>query len=220
MVARKIASRIEAALSLPETWPSIRRYFVNTMFDSTFVMLGIIIAGAFNDTPNLRVVIATILSSAVALGISTGVSVFEAENLEQGRRIDEIEKAMLRSMEETHIGRSSRSSIYLIALVNFMAPIITGTVMLAPFLIFAAIDINTAAWTAVGLAITLLCLTGYFMGRAGKRNPWVQAAEDGPGRRGSVHNLLLHRERRGMISRCEALGPRPEARGSSCLRPR
>jgi predicted membrane protein (TIGR00267 family) len=179
MVASKIASRIEAALSLPETWPSIRRYFVNTMFDSTFVMLGIIIAGAFNDTPHLSVVIATILSSAVALGISTGVSVFEAENLEQGRRIDEIEKAMLRSMEETHIGRSSRSSIYLIALVNFMAPIITGTVILAPFLIFSALDIRTAAWTAVGLAITLLFMTGYFMGRAGKRNPWVQAIRMG-----------------------------------------
>jgi predicted membrane protein (TIGR00267 family) len=145
------------------------------MFDSTFVMLGIIIAGAFNETPQLRIVIATILSSAVALGISTGVSVFEAENLEQGRRIDEIEKAMLRSMEETHIGRSSRSSIYLIALVNFMAPIITGTVILTPFLIFSAIEIRTAAWTAVGLAIALLFLTGYFMGRAGKRNPWIQA---------------------------------------------
>jgi len=179
MVARKITSRIEAALSLPETWPSIRRYFVNTMFDSIFVMLGIIIAGAFNDTPRLSVVIATILSSAVALGISTGISVFEAENLEQGRRIDEIEKAMLRSMEETHIGRSSRSSVYLIALVNFMAPIITGTVMLAPFLLFSAMDIRMAAWTAVGLAITLLGLTGYFMGRAGKRNPWVQAMRMG-----------------------------------------
>jgi predicted membrane protein (TIGR00267 family) len=175
MATRKITSRIEAALSLPGTWPAIRRYFVNTMFDSTFVMLGIIIAGAFNETPQLRIVIATILSSAVALGISTGVSVFEAENLEQGRRIDEIEKAMLRSMEETHIGRSSRSSIYLIALVNFMAPIITGTVILTPFLIFSAIEIRTAAWTAVGLAIALLFLTGYFMGRAGKRNPWIQA---------------------------------------------
>jgi predicted membrane protein (TIGR00267 family) len=175
MVTRKIMSRIEAALSLPGTWPAIRRYFVNTMFDSTFVMLGIIIAGAFNETPQLRIVIATILSSAVALGISTGVSVFEAENLEQGRRIDEIEKAMLRSMEETHIVRSSRSSIYLIALVNFMAPIITGTVILTPFLIFSAIEIRTAAWTAVGLAIALLFLTGYFMGRAGKRNPWIQA---------------------------------------------
>jgi predicted membrane protein (TIGR00267 family) len=179
MARRRMRERIEAALSLPETWPSIRRYFVNTMFDSTFVMLGIIIAGAFNDIPNLRVVIATILSSAVALGISTGVSVFEAENLEQGRRIDEIEKAMLRSMEETHIGRSSRSSIYLIALVNFMAPIVTGAVILAPFLVFAAIDIRTAAWTAVVLAITLLFLTGYFMGRAGKRNPWIQAIRMG-----------------------------------------
>ncbi len=175
MVTSKIMSRIEAALSIPETWPTIRRYFVNTMFDSTFVMLGIIIAGAFNDAPNLRVVIATILTSAVALGISTGVSVFEAENLEQGRRMDEIEKAMLRSMEETHIGRSSRSSIYLIALVNFMAPIITGTVILAPFLLFPAAEINTAAWTAVGLAIALLFTTGFLMGRNGKRSPWIQA---------------------------------------------
>ena len=175
MAPSKIASRIEAALSLPETWPTIRRYFVNTMFDSTFVMLGIIIAGAFNDAPNLRVVIATILTSAVALGISTGVSVFEAENLEQGRRMDEIERAMLRSMEETHIGRSSRSSIYLIALVNFMAPIFTGAVILAPFLVFSAVDIGTAAWMAVGFAITLLFVTGFLMGRYGKRSPWIQA---------------------------------------------
>src|SRR5512143_1055923 len=116
MVARKITSRIEAALSLPDTWPSIRRYFVNTMFDSTFVMLGIIIAGAFNEAPNLRVVIATILTSAVALGISTGVRDFEAQNLEQGSRMDEIESATLPSTEDTPLGRSPRSRIYLTAL--------------------------------------------------------------------------------------------------------
>ncbi len=75
-------------MSLPGTWPTIRRYLVNTIFDSTFVMLGIIIGSAFTSDPNIRLTVVTMLTSSVALGISTGVSTYEAENLEQNKRLD------------------------------------------------------------------------------------------------------------------------------------
>jgi len=174
MVRKRIKARVDAALSMPGTGPTIRRYFVNTIFDSTFVMLGIIVGGALSEHPDLRVVIATILTSAVALGISTGVSVFEAESMEQNRRIDEIEKALLRSLEDTHIGRSSRASIILIAFVNFLAPLTAGAIILTPFLLISPGDIATAAWIAVSLAISMLFITGLVMGRLGKRNPLIQ----------------------------------------------
>lgn len=176
MVKNRVMGRIEEALSMPETRPAIRRYFVNTIFDSTVVFLGIIIGSAFSGSPNLHLVTATILTTAVALGISTGFSIFEAESLEQSRRMDEIERALLRSLEDTNIGKSTRSSIVLISLVNFLAPITAGLIILAPFLFVGQEGIDTAAWVAVGLAISILFVTGIVMGRISKRNPWLQGA--------------------------------------------
>jgi len=163
-------------LATPGTWPTIRRYMVNTVFDSTFVTLGIIIGSVFSGDPNLRLTIATILTSSVALGISTGVSTYEAENLEQNKRIDEIEKAMLRPLDDTHIGRSARSSIFVISFFIFLAPLFVGLVILSPFLLLDEAQILTAAWIAIALAITVLFVTGILMGRSGGRNPLVQGA--------------------------------------------
>jgi predicted membrane protein (TIGR00267 family) len=168
-----LRSRVQAALSLPTTGPAIRRYFVNTIFDATFVMLGVILGSAFSPNPNMHIITVTIITSAVALGISTGVSVFEAESMEQRIRMGQIERALLRSLEDTHLGRSSRTSIYLIAGLNLLAPLIAGIVIVTPFLLFPG-DVVMAALTAVVLALLVLFGTGFFMGRLGKRNPWVQ----------------------------------------------
>jgi len=176
MVKNVIRERLEAALSMPETRPAIRRYFVNTIFDATVVFLGIIIGSALSSNPDLHVIVVTILTTAIALGISTGFSIFEAETLEQNRRMDEIERALLRSLENTNIEKSTRSSIILISMVNFLAPITAGLIILAPFLFVGQEGILTAAWVGVGLAISILFVTGIVMGRTSNRNPWVQGA--------------------------------------------
>lgn len=164
----------KSALQMPETRPALRRYFVNTIFDTTFVILGVIIGSALSSHPNLDVVKTTILTSAVALAISTGSSVYEAESLEQSRRLDEISRAMLSSVDETDLGRTSRASIIIIALVNSLAPLLAGAVTLAPFLILPGNDIVYAAEVSITLAISILFVTGYFMGRMANRNPWIK----------------------------------------------
>lgn len=167
--------RIRAVLAEPETGPTLRRFFVNTIFDSTFVILGILIASAFTTAdPDLRLITVTIITSSVALGISTGVSVFEAETMEQNIKMREMERAMLRSLEDTHIHRTSRLTIFLISAVNFTAPIIAGTVTLAPFLFIGEDQIQMAAYISLGLAITILFVVGAIMGRTGNRNPVIQ----------------------------------------------
>ncbi len=95
-------------MSLPETGPALRRYFVNTMFDSTFAVLGIIIGSALTADADQGLVIATIITSCVALAISTGSSVYEAETLEQSRRMDEIGRAMLRRWRRQTLERLPR----------------------------------------------------------------------------------------------------------------
>ncbi len=160
-----IMSQMRVAFEMPETGPALRRYFVNTIFDSTFVILGVIIGSAFSPDPSFELVIATILTSSFALGISTGVSVFEAESMEQDRRIREIEMAMLSSLKDTEIRRISKLSILLISLINFMAPLMVCGMAIAPFLMFGAGDIQTAGWTSSALALVILFLTGALMGK-------------------------------------------------------
>jgi predicted membrane protein (TIGR00267 family) len=168
------ADKIRAVLDEPETGPTLRRFFVNTMFDSTFVILGILIASAFSSEPSLRTVTVTIITSSVALGISTGISVFEAETMEQSIKLRDMERAMLTSLEDTHLHRISKMTILLLAVVNFTAPVIAGTITLTPFLLVGEQDIKTAAYVSLGLAITILFVVGAAMGRSGGRNPWAQ----------------------------------------------
>ncbi len=169
-----ILAKIKTILRTPETGPAMRRYFVNTMFDSTFVILGVIIGSAFSTHPNINVVVATILTSSVALGISTGVSVYEAEKMEQERRIQEIEQAMLSSLKDTQIERMSEISILLISLVNFSAPLVGCSLSLLPFLAFGSSDIRLAAWVASGIGISILFVTGNLMGRMSNQNPLIK----------------------------------------------
>jgi len=168
--------RIRDVLRAPETGPTMRRFFVNTIFDSTFVILGILIASAFGSDPDLRIITVTIITSSVALGISTGVSVYEAETMEQNIKMREMERAMLRSLEDTQLHRTSKLTTILISLVNFVAPLIAGTITLTPFLVLGEGAIRTAAIMSVGLAIIILFVVGAVMGRSGGRNPWKQGA--------------------------------------------
>lgn len=167
-------SQIRAAMSMPETGPALRRYFVNTIFDSTFVILGVIIGSAFSHDPSYTLVIVTVLTSSFALGISTGVSVYEAETMEQDRRIKEIETAMLSSLKDTDIQRLSRISILIIALVNFSAPLMACAVALIPFLMIGEGNVQMGGWIASGLALATLFITGAIMGRMSGRNPAVR----------------------------------------------
>ena len=165
-------SWFKAAMSLPETGPALRRYFVNTMFDSTFAVLGIIIGSALTADADRGLVIATIVTSCVALAISTGTSVYEAETLEQARRMDEIGRAMLRPVDETSLGKASKASAAIIALANSIAPLVSGAVIVSPFLLVTEEALMTAAEAAIALAIVLLFITGFIMGRLSERNPW------------------------------------------------
>jgi hypothetical protein len=50
------------------------------------MLLGIVVAAAFAQNSALGSVILTMVTSSLALGISTGVSVYEAESLERERK--------------------------------------------------------------------------------------------------------------------------------------
>ena len=158
--------------------PIIRRFFINTLFDSTFMLLGIIVGSAFAADAGLKVIIVTMLTTSVALGISTGVSVYEAESLEQERRIADLEKALFTDLQDTNIQKTAKNTILLATIINFATPLFSCAVTVTPF-IFAAlgiIAIESAGWVSVTLALGTLFGAGVYMGRIGKTNPYKKGA--------------------------------------------
>jgi len=156
--------------------PIIRRFFINTLFDSTFALLGIIVGSAFAGHVGLNVIVVTMLSTSLALGISTGVSVYEAESMEQERKISDLEKALFTDLTDTNIERTAKSTILLATLINFATPLFSFSITITPFIFVAVglIEIFVAACFSVVLALSTLFVAGVYLGRIGKTNPYLK----------------------------------------------
>jgi len=155
--------------------PIIRRFFINTLFDSTFMLLGIIVGSAFAGVAaGLNVIIITMLTTSLALGISTGVSVYEAESLEQERKIADLEKALFTDLDDTSIQKTAKYTILIATLINFATPLFSCAVTITPFILVAMgiVSLNIAGWISVVLALSTLFGAGVYMGRIGKTNPY------------------------------------------------
>ena len=156
-----------------------RRYFVNTVFDSTFVVLGILAAAAFVPEANVEVALGTIFAACLAIGISTGVSVYEAEHTEAEIRLRRIERAMLTSLaKNTDEARRIRRSGYAKALVNFLAPLVVALVTGLPILLFEVgvlTEFIAAAAASAVLGMGIIFGTGFYLGVLSGRKPLIRA---------------------------------------------
>jgi len=155
-----------------------RRYFVNTVFDSTFVVLGILAGAAFAPEANVEVALGTIFAACLAIGISTGVSVYEAEHTEGDIRLKKIERAMLSPIAETDVGRRIRRAGRAKTLVNFLAPLLVASITGTPIVLFEVGIVGEfflAALVSGALGIGIIFVTGYYLGVLSGRRPWWKA---------------------------------------------
>jgi len=138
------------------------------------MLLGIIVGSAFATNAGLNIIIATMLTTSLALGISTGVSVYEAESIEQERKISDLEKALFTNLRDTTIEKTAKYTIVLATLINFATPLVSCAITITPFVFVSAgaLEINLAAWISVVLALSTLFVAGVYMGRVGKTNPY------------------------------------------------
>jgi predicted membrane protein (TIGR00267 family) len=155
-----------------------RKFFINTIFDSTFTLLGVVSGLAFTADPVNRIIILTSVSSSLALGISSGVSVYEAEVLEEEKKLDDLEAAMLTDLEDTvHFKRIHKKAL-LSAVIAFITPLIACTVTVSPFILTDAgyLPIEKAAWASIALALTILFSVGAYLSRNRDVNPVFRGA--------------------------------------------
>ena len=136
------------------------------------MLLGIIVGSAFVAKPELEVILGTMLSSSFALGISTGVSVYEAEILEREKRTAEMERALLTDLEDTEVAKSVKTAAIIISLINFLTPLVACAISISPFVLsyLGFIEVKAAAWISIATTMGILFSAGVYIGRNGKGN--------------------------------------------------
>jgi predicted membrane protein (TIGR00267 family) len=118
------------------------------------------------------------IASSFALGISTGVSVYESEMLERERQIVDLEKALFRKLDNTVITKNYKSYAMIIAFFNFLTPLMCCSIILIPILLatLQILDRTVASWISVILALTILFTAGTYLGRLSKQNPLIKGS--------------------------------------------
>jgi predicted membrane protein (TIGR00267 family) len=155
---------------------AFRRYFVNTIFDSTFVAMGIVIGASLAPDTSVRTVVSTMMATSLALGISTGTSVYEAEKVEADIRLRELERAMLTKLSGTDAKRALDISRYLVVFVNVSAPPVVFGLTSAPFLLAGSLLFNAfpAALISIAISISVLFVVGAYLGKLSGGSSWLK----------------------------------------------
>ncbi|MEE9173920.1 MAG: hypothetical protein V3U30_02965 [Thermoplasmata archaeon] len=155
---------------------AFRRYFVNTVFDSTFVSMGIVVASALVPDSNVGTVVGTMFAVSLALGISTGTSVYEAEKVEAEIRLRELERAMLTTLDGTEATRVLDVSRYIVVTVNAVAPLAVFAAIASPFFLSSSLTILgiPTAFFSVTIAMAVLFLVGTYLGRLTGGPAWLK----------------------------------------------
>ena len=83
---------------------------------------------------------------------------------------------MLIELDNTAVDKELRSITILAMVINFFTPIFSCLVTILPFIFVALkiLEINFASWLSVASALSILFAAGVYLGRIGKKNPWLK----------------------------------------------
>jgi predicted membrane protein (TIGR00267 family) len=145
----------------------LRRYFVVNGFDGALTMMGINMGFYAGGEAPLKIVIGACLGAAVALGMSGLTSAYISEAAERKKWLSDLEEAMVGDLSESTHSAAARIVPLLVALVNGLAPLFIGLLIIAP-LWFAAIGTPLPLQPLeLSILLSLFCLflLGAFLGK-------------------------------------------------------
>jgi len=162
-------NQIKTLLKVSHSEEIMRRYFVVNGFDGALTMLGLIMGFYVSDRVDLAVVITTCLAAALALGMSGISSAYISEAAERRRTLEQLEKAMVTSLDESHHARAAIWIPWLVALVNGVAPLLFAIIIIAPLWLARSgmVAVPGPLPAAMAVALLIIFLLGVFLGRVG-----------------------------------------------------
>lgn len=121
---------------------------------------------AFGSTFEIRAIIGTMVTASISLGVSSGFSVYEAESMQEEKRISSIEEALITDLEDTLITEESKTNTIFSALLVFLTPLVACTFSLIPFVfVFLGIlSMDNSVILAIVIDLSLIFLSGLAFG--------------------------------------------------------
>jgi predicted membrane protein (TIGR00267 family) len=171
MLKSKESSRFIKMLNLLQhlratRFPSLaRRYLVLNAFDGIMASLGFVAGYFAGGGVNTQGAFKGVLAAGFAMALSGLVSALLTEAAEQRRELEELERALMRKLDDTLLEKSRLLSVVLSALINATAPLAGVLVVAAPLWDpLATVLGGASAWVSLALALASLFSLGLVLG--------------------------------------------------------
>jgi predicted membrane protein (TIGR00267 family) len=172
----RFIEKIRRYIRISEIAPIGRRYFVMNAFDGATTILGIVVGAYVAGITSEFWVIWSGLGATLAMSLSGFVGAYMTEEAERERKLKTLEKAMLKKLKKTVVGKASRFASLWAAIIDGLSPALTATICLIPFFLssYNLFSINFAIQMSVAVALAVIFLLGVFLGKISNRNMLVQ----------------------------------------------
>ncbi|MFQ6126040.1 MAG: VIT1/CCC1 transporter family protein [Candidatus Heimdallarchaeota archaeon] len=169
----KIFDKLKQYIYLTDTGQLCQRYFVIGAFDGALTVLGMVLASYFAGSLSPSFIIPAAIGATIALGLSSAWGAYEAERVVQRQELFRLEKAVMRSMENTLHEKASQFAVIWGAFVHGFAPVPAALLPVLSFLMVPPLSIKAAFQISVGVTMTFLFFLGVFLAKIGKLNKWT-----------------------------------------------
>ena len=168
----KLLEKIRSYIRISGVAPIGRRYFIMNAFDGATTILGIVIGAYVAEITNEFWVIWSGLGAALAMGLSGFAGAYVTEEAERTKKLNSLEKSMLKDLKESVVGRASRFAALWAGIIDGVSPAVAALVCLAPFFLssFGVFSIDFAIQLSIAIALSVMFLLGAFLGKVSSRS--------------------------------------------------
>ena len=156
-----------------------RRYFVTNTFDGVLTIFGVLLGSFLAGLMDPHVIVTMSLGAGAAIFVSGVWGTYLAESAERTKSRKDLEKKMLRNLDQTQISEAERFATIYVSLIDGISPLVAIIFVLIPFFAAASslIGIVNAYYSSFLLCIVLFVFLGVFLGKLSKENLLVSAAK-------------------------------------------
>ena len=156
-----------------------RRYFVTNTFDGVLTIFGVLLGSFLAGLMDARVLMTMGLAAGAAIFVSGVWGTYLAEAAERTKSRKDLERKMLRNLDETDISEAGKFATIYVSLIDGISPLVAILLVLLPFFLssFSLIDIVVAYYASFVICVLLFIFLGIFLGKLSKENLVISAAK-------------------------------------------
>ncbi len=177
-MAQGFLSTLREYIRLTEAGEILRRYLLINSFDGAMATLGVISGLRMSGSADTWTVLITCINSSIAMGISGFAGTFLVEKAERERELTDMERELFMDLDDSILGKASRAVTILSAFVDSLSPLMSSLIILLPYITapFLGLPMEYCFLSSFVLAVVLLFVLGYYLGKISNRGKILQYA--------------------------------------------